>query len=91
MSLSLHSPDDIPDDTILIQALKRGLIDPEAIVQRQEERNVAAGNSKVIPISVKRHTPRSIGDVESTAKPEARCFQWTEVSRQSIGMKGIGS
>ena len=50
-TLLYHSP----DDTILIQAIKRGLIDPEAIVQRQDERNVAAGD-KVIPIErARRH------------------------------------
>jgi len=54
-SLSLHSPDDLPDDTILIQALKRGLIDPQAIMTKPDERKVAAG--KVIPIerARKRH------------------------------------
>jgi len=56
IAVLLHSPDDIPDDTILIQALKRGLIFPEAIVQRQDVRIWATG--KVIPIghARKRHT-----------------------------------
>lgn len=40
-----HSPDEIPDDTILIQAIKRGLIDSSAIIHRQ-----AVNDDKVIPI-----------------------------------------
>lgn len=55
----LHSPDDIPDDTILIIALKRGLIDPEAIMPKPDERKVAAGGGKVIPISVLRTAKKS--------------------------------
>jgi site-specific recombinase XerD len=51
-TLLYHSPDDLPDDTILIQALKRGLIEPEAIMPQPEERKRATG--KVIPISVRR-------------------------------------
>ncbi len=31
--LLYHSPDDLPDDTILLQAIKRGLISPETIRQ----------------------------------------------------------
>ena len=52
MGISLHSPDDLPDDTILYQALKRGLIDPQAIMTKTDERKVAAG--KVIPIASRR-------------------------------------
>ena len=54
--LSLHSPDDIPDDTILIQAIKRGLINPQAIMTQPDERKRATG--KVIPIerARRRHT-----------------------------------
>ncbi len=51
-SLLYHSPDDLPDDTILIQALKRGLIDPKAIMPKPDERKIAAG--KVIPIASRR-------------------------------------
>jgi site-specific recombinase XerD len=47
-SLLYHSPDDLPDDTILIQAIKRGLIHPEAI--QRNERNVPYGEGKIIPI-----------------------------------------
>ncbi len=50
--LLYHPPDDLPDDTILIQALKRGLIDQQAIMTQTEERNREKG--KVIPISVRR-------------------------------------
>jgi len=54
IGISLHSPDDIPDDTILIQALKRGLIDPQAIMLQPDERKRATGSGKVIPITVRR-------------------------------------
>ena len=33
--LLLHSIDDIPDDSLLVEAIKRGLIDPDAIIRRQ--------------------------------------------------------
>jgi len=52
--LLYHSPDDLPDDTILIQALKRGLIDPQAIMPKPDEQKRATG--KVIPISQARGT-----------------------------------
>ena len=42
-----HSADEIPDDTILLQALKRGLIDPKAIVP-----GLAQSDDKIIPIDL---------------------------------------
>ncbi len=52
--LLYHSPSDIPDDTILIQALKRGLIDPEALIQEQPQRD-----AKIIPIDLARRAARA--------------------------------
>ena len=68
ISLSLHSPDDIPDDTILYQALKRGLIEPSAIMPKPDERNRTA--EKVIPIASRRKT-RHTQDVKKGAKSES--------------------
>lgn len=45
--VSYHSPDEIPDDTILIQALKRGLIDPFAI--RREPTTEREQGSLLVP------------------------------------------
>lgn len=39
IALSYHSPDEIPDDTLLLEAIKRGLIEPSAIIPWQESRH----------------------------------------------------
>ncbi len=45
----------IPDDTILIQAIKRGLITPEAIVENQAKtQSTVSESDKVIPIQSRR-------------------------------------
>lgn len=49
MPLLYHSLSEIPDDTILIQALKRGLVPPEAVIPRQQQ-----SDDKVIPIDFAR-------------------------------------
>jgi hypothetical protein len=49
-TLLYHSADDLPDDTILLQAIKRGLIDKEAMIHSQLERNGTSSDGKIIPL-----------------------------------------
>jgi site-specific recombinase XerD len=59
-----HSISEIPDDTLLLEAIKRSLIDKEAIRFMRDSVDVTKGDSKIIPI---KRAPR-----EATRRDESR-------------------